>query len=335
MKKQTEIAKAAKQFDRDGVACIRQLIPPNSLAELAEAIDRLFANVGQTATGYDLEALGDAAYSDTETMSTGKAKQYDLDLMAGFLRYENDRRLTDAVPSNAPKGSFRLDTGCWRREEAVAALALSPILAATAAALLRSATITFYDDQMFVKTPGTRQRTAFHQDYPFFHIEGTQGCVFWIAVDSVDAQNGGMSYVKGSHKWADEFGSSMFISHTPMPGSAGSRVPDIEGNPSKYDLVSFSVDPGDVVVHHFRTLHGSGGNRTVNKNRRVMSFRYVGDDMRYRFRPGAARQPHHRCQLEEGAKLVCLDFPQVWPPQGAVSDMPVSTAILETASTGI
>jgi len=38
-----------------------------------------------------------------------------------------------------------------------------------AADLLRSQKVAYYDDQVFVKRPNTRQRTAWHQDYPFFH----------------------------------------------------------------------------------------------------------------------------------------------------------------------
>ena len=303
-----------KNFERDGVVCLRSIIPKESISHLASAINQLFDDVGLTPTGYDLESLGDIAYSDSEdTASAGMAKQYDLDLMAGMLQYEGDRRLIDKVPDKSPKGSYRIDTGCWRRNNAVATLALSSVLPEIAADLLQSQSIAFFDDQMFVKTPGTRQRTAFHQDYPFFHIEGMQGCVFWIPVDAASSKNGAMSYVRGSHKWEEDFGSSMFVSHTPMPGSTGARIPDIEANPEAFDLVSFDVWPGDVVVHHFRTLHGAGGNRTIDNNRRVMSLRYVGDDMRYKFRPGAARQPHHYHDLRDGDLLFCDDFPQVWP----------------------
>lgn len=302
-----------KVFERDGVVCLRNVLSAKDASDLAASIDRLAAQVDTTPTGYNLEALGDLAYSDAESAPGGNAKQYDLDLMAGFLRYEGDRRLIDDVPENAPKGGYYLDTGCWRRDGLVAKLALKSLLPEIAADLLQSETIAFYDDQMFVKKPGTRQRTAFHQDYPFFHIEGTMGCVFWIPVDPVTKENGAMSYVRGSHKWDKNYGSSMFISHAPMPGSLGDRVPDIEAYPHRYDLVSFDVEPGDLVIHHFHTLHGAGGNRTIDRNRRVMSLRYVGDDMRYKFRPGAAKQPHHHHDLKDGDHLFCDDFPQVWP----------------------
>ena len=300
-------------FERDGVVCLRGALSSGAVAELEEAIEALLPHVGRTPTGYDLEELGDVAYSDAEAADVGMAKQYDLDLMSGFLRYEEDRRIVDEVEPGAPRGAFLLDSGNWTRNEAIKRLALDSDLPALAAGLMDASAVAYYDDQMFVKQPGTRQRTAFHQDYPFFNLEGWMGCVFWMPVDRVDQANGALSYVRGSHRWDRRFASSMFVSHTPMPGSEGERVPDIEADPDAYDLVSFDTEPGDVIVHHFRTLHGAGGNRTADRPRRVMSMRYVGDDMRYKWRPGAPRPPHHRYDKVDGDEVFCEDFPRVWP----------------------
>ena len=272
----------------------------------------LTRHIGKTPTGYDFENLGDVAYSDAEQINYGHAKQYNLELLAGYLRYEGDRRLTDNVSATGPKGAFQVDTGCWRREHSVARIGLSQRLGSIAGQLLGAQTIAYYDDQMFVKRPGTRQRTAFHQDYPFFHLEGNQGCVFWVPVDPVNTRNGGMSYVRGSHKSSVEYAVSMFISHTKLPGSFGEQVPDIEANPDQYDLISFDVEPGDVVIHHFKTLHGSGGNRTLNRQRRAMSYRYVGEQMRFKNKMGAPHQPHHTHTLQDGDPLWCADFPIIW-----------------------
>lgn len=302
-----------RTFEEDGVVCLRGALEADAVGELAEAIDALIPNVGRTSTGYDLERLGDEAYSDQDKVDVGMAKQYDADLFAGFLRYEGDRRIVDAVEAGAPKGQFLLDSGNWTRNAAIKRLALHSHLPELAAGLMGASKVAFYDDQMFVKTPGTQQRTAFHQDYPFFNVEGFMGCVFWMPVDPVDEANGSLSYVRGSHRWQTEYASSMFVSHTPMPGSSGERVPDVEADPDAYDLVRFDTEPGDVVVHHFRTLHGAGGNRTATRSRRVMSMRYIGEDMRYKWKPGAPRPPYHSYQKTDGDEVWCDDFPVVWP----------------------
>jgi hypothetical protein len=37
-------------------------------------------------------------------------------------------------------------------------------------------------------------------------------------------------------------------------------LPDIDTDPSAFDIVSFDVEPGDVIIHHANTVHGSRGN---------------------------------------------------------------------------
>lgn len=298
-------------FERDGVVCLRGFLTEDRALSLVPAIEELAANIGQTSTGYDLENLGDAAYSDAEQFNYGHAKQYDLETFAGWLRFEGDERAVEAEVEGAPKGAFLTDTGCWHRSSAIRALALDEAVAAAAARLMRSATVGYYDDQMFVKRPGTRQKTEWHQDYPTFHIEGWQGCVFWLPVDGATEETGAMRYVRGSHRWDTQFGAGMFVSRTLMPGSQGEKVPDIDADPGAYDVVSFDLEPGDVVVHHFRTLHTAGGNRSATRQRRAMSLRYVGDDMRFKLRPGAPFPPHHTHKLQDGDRLWCDDFPLV------------------------
>ena len=42
-----------------------------------------------------------------------------------------------------------------------------------------------YHDHMLVKKPGTKQMTHWHQDQPYYNIEGRQNVNFWIPVDPV------------------------------------------------------------------------------------------------------------------------------------------------------
>ena len=82
-------------------------------------------------------------------------------------------------------------------------------------------------------------------------------------------------------------------------------------DPGAYDLVCHELGPGDLTVHHARTLHAAGGNRS-ERRRRAISIRYCGDDARFRLRPGTVRKDHHG-DLAEGDPLGGLDVPQVWP----------------------
>jgi hypothetical protein len=80
-----------------------------------------------------------------------------------------------------------------------------------------------------------------------------------------------------------------------------------------YDIVSYELEPGDMLVHHHLTVHGSAGNATFRQTRRTASLRYCGDDIRFKFRPYAPAQAHFHHQLKDGDPLDCAQFPVVWP----------------------
>jgi len=91
------------------------------------------------------------------------------------------------------------------------------------------------------------------------------------------------------------------------------KTPDIEANPEDYDILSFDVQPGDVIIHHVLTIHGAGGNPSRDKMRRAISFRYCGDDVTYYDRPGSIDQPYIKEKLKDGDRLFSKDYPIVFP----------------------
>lgn len=58
------------------------------------------------------------------------------------------------------------------------------------------------------------------------------------------------------------------------------RLPDIEADRAGHDIVSWPVEPGDVVVFHPNVLHG-GAPTTPGRRRRTVSLRYFGADATY------------------------------------------------------
>lgn len=207
----------------------------------------------------------------------------------------------------------------WRDDGDFRRFACESTLPAIAAALLRSNAVWLYEDSVLVKEPGAAYRTAFHTDAGYFHVQGDQVCTFWIPLDAATPDTGAVEYVRGSHLWPDDFRPNLFTLRDPLPGTEGDEVPDVLADPELRDaLVTFSVEPGDVVVHHYRTLHGAPGNRSVSQRRRAISVRYCGDDARYHLRPGAPRKPHQE-SVREGERLGGPDCPQVWPPPHPLS----------------
>lgn len=143
-------------------------------------------------------------------------------------------------------------------------------------------------------------------------IEGDQCCVLWVPVDPVTTENGGLVYVRGSHRDGKRYRPNVFISQASLPGAEGDDLPDIEGHPENFDLVSFDVEPGDVLVHHYHTVHGAGGNRSRYQVRRAATLRYAGDDIRKFARAWAPKRLHIGQQLAEGSMLSGDDYPVVW-----------------------
>ena len=99
-------------------------------------------------------------------------------------------------------------------------------------------------------------------------------------MDSVSKESGAMGYIKGSHKWP-EYSPNALVSNDRTHDDNTPTLPKIEDNESKYDIMYFDAEPGDVIIHYPRTCHGSRGNTTLNQRRLAASIRYVGDDVRW------------------------------------------------------
>ncbi|MEM1191223.1 MAG: phytanoyl-CoA dioxygenase family protein [Pseudomonadota bacterium] len=180
-----------------------------------------------------------------------------------------------------------------------------------AAELMGSSRICFYGDQLFWKQPNSRQRTAFHQDATYFHHEGDQCCTFWMPMEKVDKENGMMGYARGSHR-GELYKPNLFVSQASFPGSVGKPLPDVEGNEEQFDVVYYPAEPGDIIVHHVKTWHGSTGNTSPTRHRRALTLRYLGDDVRYLERPGTPPDSPKSAHLHDGDPIECEEFPLMW-----------------------
>lgn len=208
---------------------------------------------------------------------------------------------------------FRAGVDHWRADPDFAAFSLDPALGTIAARLMASEAINLYEDSILVKEPGAPFRTEFHTDSAYFHISGDQACTLWIPLDEVDATSGALEYVRGSHRWDREFRPNLFTVPDAIPGTEGEPVPDVHGDAALRDLVAGSrLRPGDVAVHHYRTIHGSPANTHATRRRRAISLRYCGDDVRYRFRPGMPVRRTQRGHID-GDPLDPTDCPLVLP----------------------
>ncbi len=209
-------------------------------------------------------------------------------------------------------GRFLSGVDHWKEDEIFAAFAKISPLPSIVAELMNSEKVYLYEDSVLIKEPGTAERTAFHQDLSYFHIEGENICTVWAPLDDVDSETGGVVYLRSSHKSNKVFKPNWFVVNESLPGTEGMDLPDIEISDEKLDLIQFNTKPGDLVVHHALTLHGAGGNSSVSKQRRAVSVRYCGDDSTYKIRPGTPKKLHHE-NMRTGEPVVDHpDCPLVW-----------------------
>jgi hypothetical protein len=319
------MVKLARPITRDevaaynlaGVVLLRGILDLPTVNAMRRCIDQVIADLHASPHGCDLSRLARAIENGTTLSTPPRAVDEDegknalsLAAMAEQIRSSGRPVLLDGDQPGT--GSFLLDTGIAARLREFRRFALNGAAPEIAANLLGGEQVNFFGDQIFVKEPQTRERTAFHQDATYFEIEGDQCCVLWMPVDPVPLENGAMMYVRGSHHTGKLYQPNVFVSQAPLPGAQGEMVPNIEGHMDDYDLVHFEVEPGDVIVHHYRTVHGAGGNSSRYQVRRAASIRYCGDDIRFQTRPWAPRQLHHTQKLGDGDRLGPPDFPVVW-----------------------
>ena len=299
-----------RQFRDYGFVKIAGLLTSIQINELRAAMATALSSLAASPNSYDVTAAADGFWQQDATNDNQGSSQHDLDALARAVRNSTLPRLVDAA-GDGPRGRFLLDTGVWRRVPGLARFATESRLGAIAAELLDAEAIRFYDDQLFVKEPGAVDRAAFHQDFSYFHLDRPSGCVFWIPVDQVERGGGRMGYIPASHRWGEIFKPNIFVSALPFPGSEGANMPPVNEEPDRFGAEFVEAEPGDVIVHHFLTVHGSEGNRLA-RPRQAFSLRYVDAEARYCARRGAPAQPLHVADQRGGDRLDDDIHPIVW-----------------------
>jgi ectoine hydroxylase-related dioxygenase (phytanoyl-CoA dioxygenase family) len=191
----------------------------------------------------------------------------------------------------------------------------SPIVDVVATILGTERLWLFYD-QIFVKDAGagTARRTPWHQDATYWITGGRQLAGFWITLDDTPAEES-LEFVRGSHLGPLYAGTAFDPNDETVPYQPHGyeRIPDIEADRASFDIVSFPITRGDVVLFHPAMLHG-GGATAGGRPRRTLSLRFFGDDVVYETRPRPApRYPGTSALLQPGDPLRGPWFPQVYP----------------------
>ena len=184
--------------------------------------------------------------------------------------------------------------------------------ASMAGQLMRSHRAQFFHEHAFCKEPGTQRATPWHQDLPYYCVDGTQTVSLYISLDEVPAEVA-VQFVKGSHRWDRLFYPRVFLDGADFNTDDGGleAVPDIDANPTEYDILAWDLEPGDVIAFDFRTLHGTTAGRVPGR-RRALSTRWLGDNVTYCKRPGETSPPFPDIGLAHGDRMREDWFPVIW-----------------------
>ena len=233
------------------------------------------------------------------------------------------RRVVDDMLANpGPNGqtasrpgepAFFEDFCNWQRYPVLLETVAASDLLEICGELLRSIRVRLYHDHVLVKEPGAAQRTPWHQDQPFYNVEGSQTISAWIPVDPVSRETT-LEFVAGSHDGTWYLPTTFLDQQAKwFPEGSLAPVPPIDAQRHRYRILGWALEPGDVVLFHMLTLHAAAGN-SMTHARRALSLRFLGDDVVHAPRPWTTSPPFPGLadDLPAGAPMDHPLFPVVW-----------------------
>lgn len=264
-------------FHRDGAICVRNLFSPNEVKLVREAIEenlRALSPLGKRASAVD-------------------------------------------------DGAFVEDFCNWRRisklESFIRSSSVSHVAGQLMSEMKPTKTVRFYHDHILVKEAGTSQCTPFHQDLPYYNVRGTQNISMWMPVDEVSHYSA-LQFVAGSHHGPLYLPRSFQDMHAKwFPEGTLPELP-MPLSPSDFDttneldmkILRWATKPGDAVFFHMKTIHGANGTDSTSR-RRVLSLRFLGDDITFVKRPWVTSPPFEGLQLIDGERFEDdALFPVLW-----------------------
>ena len=250
----------------------------------------------------------DAFRRDGVVLLRGAGRDWVETLRAGLARnLENPGRYAfpcESNPRGAPGRFF--DSYCnWQLIPEYLDYVLHSNAASIALQFMGGAHARFFHEHAFMKAPGTQRATPWHQDLPYYCVDGSRTASIYVSLDAAPAEVA-VQFVSGSHLWNRLFYPRVFEDgsafNDDQPTANLEMVPDIEAARDDYDIAAWALEPGDTLVFDFRTLHGTG-DAQVTSPRRAFSTRWLGDDVSYCERPGETSPPYRDHGMRHGEPL--------------------------------
>ena len=234
-----------------------------------------------------------------------------VDVMAAGIAANMAEPGPYASENAVTEGRFFDDYCNWPRIDAFGDVIRNSPAAELAARAMQSQTAQIFHDHVLVKEAATPKPTPWHQDAPYYFVEGQQTVSMWMPLDPVDQAS--LRFIAGSHRWDRLVRPVSWADDSDFYDAAQDwiDVPDPDAEPDRYNVLEWTMEPGDAVLFDFRTVHGARGNAS-RRSRRALSLRWVGDDARYVERPGRTSPPYPGHDMVSGQRLREDWFPVIW-----------------------
>jgi len=267
-----------EEFSRDGVVCIRGRVSSEWIDLLRLGVERNIAVPGDRSRVWNED-------------DHGRTMQYDSQ---SWLRVPEYRQFIEESP-----------------------------MAEIAGRIMGVNAVNFFFDAVFHRTPGNQFRTPFHQDEPFWSVTGFDTVSAWTPLVPV-AKESALECVAGSHRWEASYRQTNFGALTGDERdqvvyddeSGRAPFPDIEGDRDHFDIRSWDMEPGDMVLFNGRTIHGGSGNLAPDHELRVFNTKWLGDDVRVIYREEGMDPDHSAVMtaagLAPGDRVGAPLYPELW-----------------------
>lgn len=272
------------RYQRDGAVLIKSVLDADALRLLESGVEEVFSDLGKRYT------------------TVGSAEQAGKTVVREYVSQDS--------PS-------------------LRSLVRGGLLGEIGATLMQTPSAQLILDQVFYKTQGPIVATPWHQDTPFLRVRGHDMIRLWFPCDrSPRALT--VQVVRGSHRWNVVYNTSGEQPNTTMIVASGSGsdpngvgdavlppVPDVARYRDSFDILSWDVEPGDVLAFQGNMLHGTEGHPGHDRPRRAFAVMLGGPSLRYHKPQGKAFPPPGKF---EGAKYEDIpngapigNYPEVFP----------------------
>ena len=158
-------------------------------------------------------------------------------------------------------------------------------------------------------------------------MEGYDTCTVWMPLVPVKRENA-LAYVPGSHRldsvflsvqlWQSESGwESSVLTRLIFPDVADMvRFRTLTPIRHAFGAVSWDMLPGDCVAFNSRIMHGGSGKLDEDRELRVFTTKWLGDDVRVNFRESGMDPDHSEIMTKYGLKPGDRPgtdlYPEIW-----------------------